>query len=468
MSQTATTTTAADLAARGLSAREAAARLERDGPNSIPPPPPLPLYRRLARQLGDPLIVVLLGAAALTVGTGDWPDMGVIVLVIVVNTAVGVSQEIRADQAIAALSAMAAPGARVVRDGVQQQVPAAEVVVGDVVVLAEGDVVPADAQLVEAAALLVDESALTGEALPVDKAPAHDRMLSAGTVVVKGRGRATVTATGPASSTGRIAAMLGGVSALTPLQRRLADVGKLLAGATVALCAIVLAIGLVRGQSVELMVVAAISLVVAAVPESLPAVVTLALAQGARRMAVRNALVRRLPAVETLGSVTVLATDKTGTLTEGRMVVRRLWTPAGQARVGGTGYGPAGEIVAEGSDPGSGSGAEMTELLTAAVLCNDAQLRPPDDTGAEWGALGDPTEAALLAVAAKAGLDRRAVDAGWPRIGEYPFDSDRKRMTTVHRGPDGRTRVVCKGAPETLLAGGILDADAMMHLIAFL
>ena len=466
MPRTATTTAAADAADRGLSeglsAREAAARLERDGPNSIPPPPPLPLWRRLARQLGDPLIVVLLVAAALTVGTGDWPDMGVILLVIVVNTAVGVSQEIRADQAIAALSALAAPGARVVRDGVQQQVPAAEVVAGDVVVLGEGDIVPADATLFEAAALLVDESALTGESVPVDKSPAHDQTLSAGTVVVKGRGRATVTATGRASSIGRIAAMLGGTSALTPLQRRLADVGKLLAGATVALCAIVLAIGLVRGQSVELMVVAAISLVVAAVPESLPAVVTLALAQGARRMAARNALVRRLPAVETLGSVTVLATDKTGTLTEGSMAVRRLWTPSVQARVSGTGYGPAGDIVTEGSETNSGSGAEMTELLTAAVLCNDARLRPPEEDGAEWGALGDPTEAALLAVAAKAGLEPEAVDADWPRIGEFPFDSDRKRMTTMHRDNDGLIRVVCKGAPEKLLAGGILDADAQL------
>jgi len=459
MPQTATVP-AAGAAAGGLSAPEAAARLERNGPNSIPPPPLLPLWRRLARQLGDPLIVVLLIAAALTVATGDWADMGVILLVIVVNTAVGVSQEIRADQAIAALSALAAPGARVIRDGLQQQVPAAEVVVGDTVVLAEGDIVPADATLSEAAALLVDESALTGESVPVDKTPAHDAVLSAGTVVVKGRGRATVTATGPASSIGRIAAMLGGVSALTPLQRRLADVGKLLAAATVALCAIVLAIGLARGQSAELMVVAAISLVVAAVPESLPAVVTLALAQGARRMAARNALVRRLPAVETLGSVTVLATDKTGTLTEGRMAVRRLWTPAVRARVSGTGYGPAGEIVVEGADTALASRAELTELVTAAVLCNDARLIAPDGTGTDWTALGDPTEAALLAVAAKAGLDRETVDSGWPRVGEHPFDSDRKRMTTIHRNDEGIIRVVCKGAPETLLAGGLLDADA--------
>ena len=462
MPQTAESTETAQVVGRGLSASEAAARLKRDGPNSIPPPPPLPLWRRLARQLGDPLIVVLLIAAALTVGTGDWPDMGVILLVIVVNTAVGSSQEIRADQAIAALSTLAAPAARVIRDGLQQEVPAAEVVVGDVVVLAEGDIVPADATLSEAAALLVDESALTGESVPVDKSPAHDATVSGGTVVVKGRGRATVTATGQASSIGRIATLLGGSGGLTPLQRRLADVGKLLAGATVALCAIVLAVGVFRGQSVELMVVAAISLVVAAVPESLPAVVTLALAQGARRMAARNALVRRLPAVETLGSVTVLATDKTGTLTEGTMAVRRLWTPTAQARVSGTGYGPTGEISIEESDSDLASGRGLTGLLTAAVLCNDARLRPPEPDGTEWSALGDPTEAALLAAAGKAGLDREVVDGAWPRIGELPFDSDRKRMTTVHRRADGLIRVTCKGAPETLLAAGFLDIDARL------
>src|ERR1051326_722766 len=175
-------------------------------------------------------------------------------------------------------------------------------------------------------------------------------------------------------------------------------------------------------------------------------------------MAARNALVRRLPAVETLGSVTVLATDKTGTLTEGTMAVRRLWTPTMQARVTGTGYGPAGEIAVDGADTDIDSSEELTELLTAAVLCNDARLRPPEGDGAEWSALGDPTEAALLAVAAKAGLDREAMEIDWPRIGEPPFDSDRKRMTTMHRRTDGNIRVACKGAPETLLATRMLPS----------
>ncbi|GAA4077366.1 hypothetical protein GCM10022214_38880 [Actinomadura miaoliensis] len=453
---------------RGLSAAEAALRLGSDGPNVLPSRPPVPPWRRVATQLRDPLIVVLLAAAALTVATGDWTDMAVILLVIVVNTAVGVSQEIRADRAISALSELTAPAARVVRDGTQRQIPAAEVVVDDLLVLAEGDIVPADATVVEAAALLVDESALTGESVPVDKTAAPiggvavpaEASVSAGTVVVKGRGRAVVTATGAASTTGRIAALLGEGAALTPLQRRLAGVGRVLAGVAVFLCAVVLALGLVRGQPAELMVVTAISLVVAAVPESLPAVVTLGLALGARRMAARHALIRGLSAVETLGSVTVLATDKTGTLTEGRMVVRRLWTPAAEATVTGSGYAPGGRIqigdrTLDGPDPYG-----MADLLMAAVLCNDARLSPPGTADGEWTALGDPTEAALLAAAAKVGIDRRDLNDRFPRYDERPFDSDRKRMTTVHRLPGGGFRVVCKGAPEAVLGSTVLTDDS--------
>ncbi|MFC7382254.1 cation-translocating P-type ATPase [Sphaerisporangium rhizosphaerae] len=445
----------ATAAGRGLSSAEAAARLERDGANLLPRRPPVPLWRRVAAQLRDPLILVLLVATALTLATGDWTDMAVIMLVIVVNTSVGVVQEVRADRAITALSELTAPTARVVRDGTQTQVPAAGVVVGDVVVLAEGDIVPADAELVEAAGLLIDESALTGESVPVDKGAG--RPVSAGTVVARGRGRAVVTAVGAAGTAGRIASMMVNGGGLTPLQRRLTDVGRMLAGVTVLLCVIVLALGLVRGLPVELMVVTAISLVVAAVPESLPAVVTLSLALGARRMAARDALVRRLPAVETLGSVTVLATDKTGTLTEGRMVARLVWTPAGEARLTGSGYAPDGRIIPEGA-----VGAEaFTDLLTAAALCNDARLTP--DPRGRWPALGDPTEAALLAAAAKLGLDRSQTQQRFPRVAERPFDSGRKRMTTVHRTPGGHARTICKGAPEALLHPSVLtDAPAVL------
>ncbi|MFI7700605.1 cation-translocating P-type ATPase [Nonomuraea sp. NPDC049480] len=440
----------------GLSSAEAALRLERDGANLLPQQPPVPLWRRIAAQLRDPLIVVLLIAAVLTITTGDWADAAVIMLVIVVNTTVGVVQEIRADRAITALAQLASPEARVVRDGRQQQIPSGDVVVGDLLVLAEGDIVPADAVVVESAALLVDESALTGESVPVDKG--GESPVSSGTVVVRGRGRAVVTAVGAASASGRIASLMVKGAGLTPLQRRLVGVGRLLAGVAVLLSAVVLALGLVQGQPVELMVITAISLVVAAVPESLPAVVTLSLALGARRMAARHALVRKLPAVETLGSVTALATDKTGTLTEGRMVARHLWTPAAEATISGTGYAPDGQIVSDqASDPSA-----FSELLTAAVLCNDARLSPPQDTHGEhgeWTALGDPTEAALLAAAAKLGFDRKDVQTHFPRVAELPFDSDRKRMSTVHRLPTGDARLICKGAPEALLHQPVLVDD---------
>jgi P-type Ca2+ transporter type 2C len=458
----------------GLSSQEAARRLESDGRNALPPAKPVRLWRRVLTQLRDPLLAVLLVAAALTIGTGDWTDAGVILLVIVVNTSVGVTQEVKADQAITALGALAAPSVRVVRDGVQRHIASADVVVGDLLVLGEGEIVPADAIVVEAAALLVDESALTGESVPTGKHadptdaaelpaashPDSDATLSAGTVVVRGRGLAVVTATGAHSAMGRIAAMMSAGPSLTPLQRRLVGVGRALAAVAVVLCAVVMALGLARGQSLELMAVTAISLVVAAVPESLPAVVTLALALGARRMSARQALVRRLPAVETLGSVTVLATDKTGTLTEGLMAARALWTPTGgDAAISGAGYSPEGRIRRGGLDLSAEHDPDVADLLSAAALCNDAALRPPEREGASWTALGDPTEAALLAAAGRLGVDTGALTARFPRAAETPFDSDRRRMTTVHRRPGGGERVVCKGAPETMLRTALLDAS---------
>ncbi|MEU6337680.1 cation-transporting P-type ATPase [Streptomyces cellulosae] len=454
------------LQADGLSSAEAARLLARHGPNALPEEPRTPVWRRALQQLRDPLILVLLVAAVLTIATGDLSDAAVILFVIVVNTTVGVVQEVRAEQAVRALSALSTPTARVVRDGAERSLPAAEVVPGDVVLPAEGDIVPADGDVVAAAALLTDESSLTGESVPVEKAPGGDAdgdasrgRVSAGTVVVHGRGRVVVTATGADSALGRIAGLMRAAPGPTPLQRRLAQFGRVLAAVIVALCALVLALGLVRGQPVELMIVAAISLAVAAVPESLPAVVTLALALGARRMADRHAIVRRLPAVETLGSVTVIATDKTGTLTEGRMAAERLWTPAGEATVSGTGYEPRGRVVRDGRTVTAGDAPDLAALLSTAMLCNDAALEPSPDGPqgeGEWKALGDPTEAALLVAGARLGLEQAALLGEWPRIAEIPFDSGRTRMTTVHRGPDGRVRVACKGAPEALLRPSIL------------
>ncbi|MBO0815631.1 MAG: cation-transporting P-type ATPase [Actinobacteria bacterium] len=444
----------------GLSSAEAAARLATCGPNELPRARQTSFWELIAGQLRDPLVIVLLVAAVLTLATGDWTDAGVILLVIVVNTAAGVTQEVKAGKAIAALSELTAPEARVLRDGEQRTVPATEVVTGDVLVLAEGDIVPADGDVTDAAALLVDESALTGESVPADKAAGRDAV-AAGTTVVRGRGRAVVTATGAASAMGRIAALMGERQGLTPLQRRLAGVGRMLAAAAVVLSVIVLVIGLARGQSAELMVVTAISLVVAAVPESLPAVVTLALALGARRMSARHALIRRLPAVETLGSVTVLGTDKTGTLTQGDMVVRSVWTPdGGDAEISGSGYGPIGVLTRCGLAMDAGQAPDLARLLTAGALCNDAALRPPGDDRPGWTAVGDPTEAALLSAAVKAGLDPVELQGSFPRVAELPFDSDRKRMTTAHRLPGGGVRVVSKGAPEVMLTPETIAGDA--------
>jgi Ca2+-transporting ATPase len=418
-------------------------------------------------QLRDPLIVVLLVACLLTLITGDLTDAAVIALVVVVNSAVGVAQELRADRAVTALSEMTVPAVRVVRDGTESKIPSTELVPGDLVRLAEGDFVPADGMVLEASALLVDESALTGESAPVAKRGAHPEgpgdVVGAATVVARGRALVEVTATGSASALGRIAALVDTRLVATPLQRRLAGLGRVLAVVAVSLSAVVLGIGLVRGQPAELMIVTAISLAVAAVPESLPAVVTLSLAIGARRMAARNAVVRRLPAVETLGSVTVLGTDKTGTLTQGRMVLQEAWTPKRTVTITGAGYDPIGEVLEEGRPIPLADAGDLVDLLEAGALCNDAALVPPTAEGGSWSGLGDPTEVALLSAAAKAGISRDDLLQRHPRVDEVPFDSVTQRMTTVHRR-EGGFLVVMKGSPEAIAAlmdPGDVDASRM-------
>ena len=442
----------------GLSAREARARLLTHGPNAVPPRRPPSVLRRVGRQLADPLIVVLLVAAALTGVTGDLSDTVVIALVVVVNTAVGVAQEVRADRAVAALTRLGSPRASVLRDGRRLLVATAEVVPGDLLLLAAGDLVVADADLLDAAALLVDESSVTGESVPVEKSCRTDdhqgrtedgQRLRAGTAVVRGRGLAVVTATGAASTTGRLAAVLASTPPRTPLQSRLRRLARVLAVVVVGLSVLVGLLGLLRGQDLELMAVTAISLAVAAVPESLPAVATLSLALGARRMAAAHAVVRRLPAVETLGSVTVLATDKTGTLTEARMQVERFWTAAG-----GVALVPGRRLDAV-APPPSTSESAAEPLLRDALLCSDSVVGPATREEPRGRLLGDPLERALLAAATSAGLDVDAVRDGATRVAEHPFDSRRKRMTTVHRVPGGWL-VVCKGSLEQLLDDGLL------------
>ncbi|MEV0790371.1 cation-transporting P-type ATPase [Kribbella sp. NPDC050459] len=445
---------------RGLSAEQAALRLVEHGPNSIPAPRPPSPWLRVLVQLRDPMILLLIAAAILTASLRDYTDLAVILVVVILNTTVGVVQEIRAEHALAALSRLAAPHATVRRSGHTTVVPAADVVPDDVVLLQAGDVVPADLVLFDAVQLQADESTLTGESVPVEKDPAGE--VFAGTVVTRGRGTGTVTRTGPGSALGQIAALLSNQRPrATPLQRRLAGLSRTLSIVVVALSAIVAVAGLVRGLPLLSMVVTAVSLTVAAVPESLPAVVTLALAIGAHRMAQRAAVVRKLPAVETLGAVTVVATDKTGTLTEGIMQAEQLWTESGAATATGVGYEPAGEL----RPPGSGA---VRRLLRDVALCNDAALRPPAadpadtadtaDTAdrAAWQPIGDPTEAALLTLAHRGSVDPDELRAAYPRTHEVPFDSTRKRMTTFHEQPGSDDLLVIgKGAPEVMLTADV-------------
>jgi P-type Ca2+ transporter type 2C len=406
--------------AHGLTSRQAAQVRAETGPNRIPEPPRPGLWRLVLEQLRDPMIIVLLLAALLTTVTGDHPDTIVILVVIVANTTVGVVQQRRAEEAVAALHELAAPTATVVRDGVPQVLEAAEVVPGDRVIVAAGDVVCADGDLAVAEALMVDEAAMTGESVPV--AHGAGDVLVAGTLVVRGRGEMDVTATGPDSGLGRLAGLVQDTrQRRTPLQDRMNRLSGLLVAVVLILTLVVVVLGLLRGEGLVEMLVVGASLTVAAVPESLPAVITVALATGARRMARRSAVVRRLSAVETLGSVSVIATDKTGTLTHGSLHVEHLWTPDGAA------------------------GAALDALLRDMVLCNDAR---PGPDGVRPS--GDPLEVALLERAREEGVDVVAVRAAWPRHAERPFDAATLSMTTVHVG-DAGTHTVLKGAPERVL-----------------
>jgi len=447
--------------ATGLTDVEAARRLAEEGPNEVVTAPPPRLLYRVGRQFADPLIALLLAAAVVTAALRDLTDTAVIVLVVVVNTAIGVVQEMRADRAIAALHRLAAPTARVVRDGVDRVVPAITVVRGDTVVLTAGDIVPADLVLTESRQLRLDESAMTGESVPVDRSASEE--LYAGTVVLTGRGVGTVTRTGAGSALGRIAALVASTRpGPTPLQRRLVRLGRTLGAIAVGLSAVVLVLGLLAGRPLVAMAITAISLVVAAVPESLPAVVTLALALGAHRMARGHAIARRLHAVETLGSVTVVASDKTGTLTEGRMSVERVVTVDGAAyRLHGRGYDPTGAVEAyPGSQLDQPLPPALTALARAAVLCNDAELASPTAERPMWTPIGDPLEAALLTFAGRCGLSVAAERSAAWRVREQPFDAGTRLMATAHSTVDGGYLLLCKGAPEAVLAPEVVDAPA--------
>jgi Ca2+-transporting ATPase len=459
---------ALESAQSGLTSAEAARRLAEHGPNVLArgrQDGPLTI---LWRQIDNPLVYVLLAAAGLAIALGKIVDGAVVLAVVVLNSVIGFLQEHRASKAIEALRAMVPQLARVMRDGATRQVPAAELVPGDVVLLASGDKVPADMRLMACKNLKVQEAALTGESVPVEKsidavaasAAIGDRtsMCFNGTLVSFGTGTGVVTATGARTELGRISTLLDeAVELETPLTKALAAIGKVITLGVVAVSAVILAIGVARALAAGLglfdalreTLLFAIALAVGAIPEGLPAIVTISLAIGVQRMARRRAIIRKLPAVETLGSTTVICSDKTGTLTKNEMTAQALWTPAGAScRIDGVGYEPVGALVDEGGELTGGRRQAFLELLRAAALCSDATLTR---SGAEWTLSGDPTEGALVVAAEKAGLDVEALRRERARLDAIPFESEHQFMATLHQ-EDGARRIILKGAPEAVLA----------------
>jgi Ca2+-transporting ATPase len=461
-------------AQRGLTDQDARARLAQYGPNALPAEKPVPAWRRFLAQFKDSLIILLLVAAAISVALWaverDTPlpyEAIAIFAVVLLNATMGYLQESRAVAAVSALKSMSAAQATVVRNGQRRRVAASEVVPGDVILIEEGDTIPADARVVEVAALQTAEAALTGESLPVAKgtaplpgeAPLGDRenMVFSGTAASYGHGKAVVTATGSRTEIGRVAGLLHDTpDEPTPLQRELDRTGKILGlvviGLAFVMTATMIIVGDVRGGPALLRVlVVGVALAVAAVPEGLPAVVTAALSMGVQRMARRNAIVRHLAAVEALGSATVIASDKTGTLTKNEMTVRIVATASGRVWFDGSGYAPVGEVRREGG--GAIDGPLRAELQRALAVGDRANNAIVEERQGRWTVQGDPTEGALLVAARKAGLSSDALDSRLPRVAEVPFSSERKLMSTIHRDTQlgNREMVLTKGAPDVLL-----------------
>lgn len=443
----------------GLSEEEAASRLTQFGPNALTAPPGKAAWQRFAEQLMQPLVIVLMAAGLVTSLLGEWVDASVIFGVVLVNALIGYWQEAKAEGALAALARSVVTPVTVRREGIRRQFDAAELVPGDIVLLSPGDRVPADLRLLHQRELQINESMLTGESLPVSKHTAplpaetllaeRSNMLYGGTTVVAGQGVGLVIATGDATETGHIADLIASAPNLvTPLTRKMSTFSNWLIWAIGGLATITFSVGMLRGETAFAMFMAAVALAVGAIPEGLPAAVTVTLAIGVSRMARRRAIIRHLPAVETLGSTTVICSDKTGTLTENAMTVRALWCGNQHFSVSGQGYKPEGEIRCERDREASVQIAgPLRECLLAGVLCNEASLLKQ---GAHWKITGDPTEAALLVAARKAQLDEATLKTLFPRHDELPFDATRQFMATAHRSDD-ETVVYLKGALERLL-----------------
>ena len=456
---------------QGLSEEEVRRRLERYGPNELRQEERASPFRLFLGQFKNTLIIILLLATVLSAVIGEIVDAGIILAIVIFSTVLGFVQEYRAERALEALQKMLTPTITALRGGGETEVPSRDLVPGDVLLLEAGDKIPADGRLIEVHSLKCDEAPLTGESVPVEKrlelyaadAPVGDRrnMIFTGTTVTYGRGRAVVTATGMRTEFGKIAEEVAAVvTEPTPLERRTAEIGKWLGIIAFTICALVIGVSIVKElgsgrvdlQFTLTLVMFAVALAVAAVPEALAAIVTGALAIGMHEMAKRNALVRKMPAVETLGCTTVICSDKTGTLTKGEMTVRRLFVSGRTIEVSGVGYAPEGHLT---PPPGDLAGRLMVK---GGLLCSDAVLA---ETEGRWAVRGDPTEGALVVVAVKAGLHQAETRLQCERIAEFPFSSERKRMTTVHRMEDGSVLAFTKGAPEVLLERcmAILDGD---------
>jgi len=450
---------------KGLTSTEAEVRLEQFGPNSLREKKRETMLQKLLNQFKDFMVLILIAAAIVSGALGEWIDSAVILAIVVINAILGIIQEGKAEKAIEALQKMASPQARVIRDGQQRVLDSAKLVPGDIVILEAGDVVPADVRLFETASLKAEEASLTGESVPVEKdaravitdvVSLGDRVNMAfmSTAITYGRGRGLVIGTGSQTEIGSIADRLQDIDdEMTPLQKNLNQLGKYLGIIVLVVSAIVFLQGTLMGGAPLDMFMTAVSLAVAAIPEGLPAVVTIVLALGMRRMAEENAIVKRLLAVETLGSVDVICSDKTGTLTQNEMTVTRAWCGDELFEITGVGYAVEGEIKDSASGKVIDSAADaplLNQLLTIGLLCNDAALITRQDGNP--GIIGDPTEGSLLVAAGKFDLAVEEICTKHPRIGDLPFDSERKMMTTFHSGfKDAPVMAMTKGAPDVIL-----------------
>ena len=445
----------------GLSTGEARKRMDEYGPNELKEEQGKSLMSKIIAQFSDFLILILMSAALISVFVGETKDAIVIMSIVVVNAMLGLYQEGKAEKALESLKKMASPTAKVLRDGKTQEIPAAQLVPGDVVILETGDIIPADLRLVESSNLKIEEASLTGESVPSEKkasieladvTPLGDRrnMAYMSTIVTYGRGKGVVVETGGSTEIGKIATMIQSIDEeSTPLQKKLNQLGKILGITVILVCIAVFGIGLIQGRDLLEMFMIAISLAVAAIPEGLPAIVTIVLAIGMNKMVERNAIVKKLLAVETLGATSVICTDKTGTLTQNEMTVVKLFTNDRIVDVEGSGYEPEGKFLVEGNEIKIEELKGLNLLLTISALVNDAKLEEKED---QFRIIGDPTEGALLTLSEKGGIDSKTLNGKYPRVKELPFDSERKMMTTFHEIA-GKDEIVSftKGAPDIII-----------------